>query len=246
MNQGHSGSISLEDAAKWMSNWSDKILPMRFTLMGGEPALHPDLTEFVYLAREMWPNSYTEVISNGFHLHKHPHLWKALKRTNTILGVSVHSDGDPEYREKFESVYALMKDWIAKGAPVEIRPSIIHWIRQYKGFGDKMEPFEDNDPKSSWKCCVSKLCVQLHEGKLWKCPALAYLPMQAKKYNLSEKWNPYLKYVPLDHTCTKAELKQFFIKKEESFCSMCPASEEYFTPQNPLLPVSYWKKLYDT
>lgn len=79
MNQGHSGSISLEDAAKWMSNWNDKILPMRFTLMGGEPALHPELTEFVYLAREMWPNSYTEVISNGFHLHKHPHLWKGFK-----------------------------------------------------------------------------------------------------------------------------------------------------------------------
>jgi len=246
MNQGHSGSISLEDAAKWMSNWNDKILPMRFTLMGGEPALHPELTEFVYLAREMWPNSYTEVISNGFHLHKHPHLWKALKRTNTILGVSVHSDGDPQYREKFESVYALMKDWIAKGAPVEIRPSIIHWIRQYKGFGDKMEPFEDNDPKSSWKCCVSKLCVQLHEGKLWKCPALAYLPMQAQKYNLSSKWDPYLKYVPLDHTCSRDELKQFFTKREESFCSMCPAKEEYFTPENPLLPVSYWKKLYDT
>lgn len=246
MNQGHSGSISLEDAAKWMSNWNDKILPMRFTLMGGEPALHPELTEFVYLAREMWPNSYTEVISNGFHLHKHPHLWKALKRTNTILGVSVHSDGDPQYREKFESVYALMKDWIAKGAPVEIRPSIIHWIRQYRGFGDKMEPFEDNDPKSSWKCCVSKLCVQLHEGKLWKCPALAYLPMQAQKYNLSSKWDPYLKYVPLDHTCSRDELKQFFTKREESFCSMCPAKEEYFTPENPLLPVSYWKKLYDT
>jgi hypothetical protein len=246
MNQGHSGSVTLEEAAKWMDNWNTKVLPMRFTLMGGEPALHPDLVEFVYLARKKWPNSYLDLISNGFYLYKHPDLWKALKETKTTLGVSVHSDGDPEYRKKFEPVYQLMKEWIAKGAPVEMRPSIIHWIRQYKGFGDKMEPYEDNDPKKSWKYCVSKLCVQLHEGKLWKCPALAYLPMQAEKYNLSEKWDPYLKYVPLDSACTKEELKEFFTRKEESFCSMCPAKEEFFTPQNPLLPVSYWKKLYDT
>ena len=135
-----------------------------------------------------------------------------------------------------------MKDWITKGAPVEMRPSVVHWLAQYKGFGDKMEPFEDNDPKSSWNACVSRLCVQLHQGKLWKCPALAYLPMQAEKYNLSEKWDPYLKYVPLEHTCDDKELKDFFTRREESFCSMCPATEQYFSPSNPLLPVSYWKK----
>ena len=246
MNQGHSGMLSLEDATEWRDNWSKKIIPKRFTLMGGEPALHPQLIDFVYIAREKWPHSFTEIISNGFYLHKHPDLWKALIETRTTLGVSVHSDTDPNYREKFEDVYRLMQNWIGKGAPVELRPSIIHWIRQYKGFGDKMEPFEDNDPKSSWNICVSKLCVQLHEGKLWKCPALAYLPMQAEKYNLSEKWDPYLKYEPLSHDCSKIELKDFFTRKEESYCKMCPAKEEFFSPKNPLLPLSYWKKLYDT
>ena len=70
--------------------------------------------------------------------------------------------------------------------------------------------------------------------------------MQAEKYNLSEKWDPYLKYVPLEHTCDDKELKDFFTRREESFCSMCPATEQYFSPSNPLLPVSYWKKKYDT
>ncbi len=246
MNQGHSGKVSLETASEWYDSWNKKILPLRVTLMGGEPSLHPDLTEFVYLTRKKWPNSYIEIVSNGFFLHKHPGLWKALKQTNTTLGVSVHADGDPEYRKKFEPIYALMKQWIDYGAPVEMRPSIIHWLRQYKGYGDKMEPYEDNDPKNSWKHCVSKLCVQLHEGKLWKCPALAYLPMQAEKYNLSEKWDPYLKYIPLDPSCSKEELKDFFTRREESFCKMCPASEHYFTPENPLLPVSYWKNKYET
>lgn len=246
MNQGHSGSVSLETADEWFASWSQRIVPQRVTLMGGEPSLHKDLTEFVYLTRKRWKYSQIDIVSNGFFLDRHPDLWKALIDTNTTLGVSVHSDGDPEYREKFEPIYALMKKWISKGAPVEMRPSIIHWIRQYKGFGDKMEPYEDNNPKRSWSICVSKMCVQLHEGKLWKCPALAYLPMQAKKYNLSEKWDPYLKYVPLNSDCTKEELREFFTKREESFCKMCPAKEDYFTPENPLLPVSYWKKKYGT
>jgi len=246
MNQGHSGSISLETASEWMGYWSDKILPLRFTLMGGEPALHPDMTKFLYLAREKWPNSYIEIISNGFYLHKHPDLPKALKETKATLGVSLHSDSESKYFEKFSSVFKLIKEWQNDNVPVELRPSAIHWIRQYKGFGDKMEPYEDNDPKKSWKYCVSKLCVQLHEGKLWKCPALAYLPMQAEKYNLSDKWDPYLKYIPLDHNSSKEEIKKFFSRREESFCKMCPSKEHYFTPKDPLLPVSYWKKKYGT
>jgi organic radical activating enzyme len=245
MNQGHSGMLSLEEAEKWMDNWSNRIIPLRFTLMGGEPALHKDLTKFVYLARKKWENSYIEVISNGFYLKNHPDLWIALKETQTILGVSIHHDSDPVYIEKFKETFKLINEWRDKGAPVELRPSIKRWLRQYKGFGDKMEPYEDNSPKSSWKACVSKLCVQLHEGKLWKCPALAYLPMQAEKYNLSEKWDPYLKYEPLDYYCSEEDLKKFFLRKSESYCSMCPGKEDYFEPESPLLPLSHWKKLYD-
>ena len=86
-----------------------------------------------------------------------------------------------------------------------------------------MAPYEDNDPQQSWNHCVSKHALQLHENKLWKCPALAYLPMQAKKYKLSEKWSPYLKYKPLDIDCTDEELKEFLSREHESYCSMCPA-----------------------
>ena len=57
MNQGHSGNLSLEDADEWMSNWNTKVIPKRFTLMGGEPSLHPDLGDFVLLAREKFANT---------------------------------------------------------------------------------------------------------------------------------------------------------------------------------------------
>ena len=245
MNQGHSGSITLEDADEWMSNWNRKVVPKRFTLMGGEPSLHPKLGDFVLLAREKFKHSDIEIVSNGFFLHNHPDLWKILVDTGTVLGVSVHSQTDAVYVEKFKPVYNLMKEWIKKGARVELRPSIVNWQRQYKGYGDNMEPYEDGDPVSSWSNCVSKLCVQLYQGKLWKCPGLAYLPLQAEKYDLSDKWDLYLKYRPLDKYSTKAEIKKFFYRKAEIYCSMCPAKVESFKPEDPLLPVSYWKRKYE-
>ena len=60
--------------------------------------------------------------------------------TGTVIGVSVHSQTDPVYVDKFKPVYKLMQDWIKKGVRVELRPSIVHWQRQYKGFGDKLVP----------------------------------------------------------------------------------------------------------
>jgi organic radical activating enzyme len=243
-NHGHSGMLSLEEAEAWFDTWSTRIAPYRFTLLGGEPALHKDLTKFVYLAREKWKYSSIELISNGFYLHKHPELPEALKETNTTLGISVHHRESEEYINKFKPVYNLAKMWLNMGVRVEMRHSTLDWLRQYQGYGDKMMPFEDNDPKSSWKNCVSRACVQLHENKLWKCPGLAYLPMQAKKYNLSEKWEPYLKYEALESNCSDEEMKEFFSRQWESYCNMCPAGKQHFRPENPLLPVSYWKKLY--
>jgi hypothetical protein len=107
-------------------------------------------------------------------------------------------------------------------------------------------PYEHNNPRQSWEKCLSKHAIQLHENKLWKCPALAYLPMQSKKYNLSDKWNVYLKYQPLEPDCSDDELEKFLNKEDESYCSMCPANKDKnFVKEDPTLPVSYWEKKYD-
>ncbi|MFQ5732854.1 MAG: hypothetical protein ACE5KM_12980, partial [Planctomycetaceae bacterium] len=66
-------------------------------------------------------------------------------------------------------------------------------------------------------------CLQLHDGKLWKCPAIAYLGIQDRKYGLGESWKPYLAYEPLEVECSDAELREFVERRVEAACGMCPA-----------------------
>ncbi|MBT6497385.1 MAG: hypothetical protein HOL01_22890 [Planctomycetaceae bacterium] len=89
-----------------------------------------------------------------------------------------------------------------------------------------MKPFDDGDPEASWRTCPAKWCLQLHEGKLWKCPAIAYLGMQDRKYALGDEWWPYLAYETLGADCSDAEVREFVERRTEAVCGMCPARVE--------------------
>ena len=51
-------------------------------------------------------------------------------------------------------------------------------------------------------------------------PCISVSPMQANKYNLSQKWDPYLKYEPLTLDCTDEELKEF-LSRRTSRSALC-------------------------
>jgi Radical SAM superfamily/4Fe-4S single cluster domain len=228
-NQGHKGIVSLEEAERWMSLWNRRVSPECLSLVGGEPTIHPHLAEFVKVARKSWPDASLRIVTNGFLLHRHPDLPLVLKDDpNAGLYISVHH-ASAEYSEKIKPALDLAEEWQATyGIQVRQYQSYENWTRRYKGFGADMQPYEDGKPRKSWEACPSKFAPQLFEGKIWKCPALTYLGMQNKKYGLSEKWQPYLQYQPLSPDCTDEELNEFFSRKEESYCGMCPSKPKVF------------------
>ena len=234
-NHAHSGIVSLEDADHWMALWSNRVSVKRFALLGGEPTIHPQLPRFVGLVRRHWPQTEIEIVSNGFFLHRHPSLPAVLAAdTDARLIISVHHDSE-EYQQRLKPVFALLEAWRRDhGVVAKIRPASRNWSRRYEGFGDTMRPFEDGDPRASWQTCPARHCKQLHEGRIWKCAPLAYLPMQKAKYRLSEKWDAYLGYEPLDPDCSDAELRAFAALEAEAACGMCPAKTRSFELPVPL------------
>ncbi|MBN9219176.1 MAG: radical SAM protein [Mesorhizobium sp.] len=236
-NHRHSGTVSLEEADRWMGFWSRRVSVTWFNILGGEPTIHPHLPAFVGLVRRHWPDATIEIVSNGFFLHRHPTLPAILAADRDArLTVSVHHDSE-EYRERLKPVFDLLDAWRQEhGLRIDIRPSNKNWTRRYQGLGDAMMPFEDGDPRASWEICPARHCKQLYQGQIWKCAPLAYLPMQKAKYRLSEKWEPYLAYRPLEPSCSEVELRAFAALEDEDVCGMCSAKKRLFELPDPLRP----------
>ncbi|MBP7371147.1 MAG: radical SAM protein [Arenimonas sp.] len=238
-DQGHKGILSLSEADQWMQLWSQRLRPKQFSLLGGEPTIHPDLTGFVLLARKHWPDAHLRLVTNGFFLHRYPNLPAILQNDpNATIYLSVHHNS-PEYKEKLKPVFKLLDTWVHEyGIRVEYYQSFKHWTRRYHGIGKSMQPFHDQQPRQSWEQCPARYCPQLFEGKIWKCAPLAYLKMQDAKFGLSEDWQPYLNYQALQASCNDEQLTEFFSREEESACGMCPAKPEKFELPMPLKSIS--------
>ena len=236
-NYRHTGVVSIEDADRWMGAWSARLRPETFSLVGGEPTIHPRLADFVRLARTHWPDSRLRLVTNGFFLHKHPQLPEVLKGDRKAsIYLSLHHDS-PAYRNELRPNLELLRRWTREyGLSVRAYLSFRNWRRVYRDGGSAMRPYADGRPRRSWERCVAKSCPQLFEGAIWKCSPLAYLGMQHDKFGLSEEWAPYLAYQPLRPDCGDAELREFFAREDEPVCAMCPAEPERFKMPSPLGP----------
>lgn len=228
-NHGHKGLLALEDAERWFLAWNGRIGPNILSLLGGEPTIHPQLADFVTLARRCWPIAQLRIVTNGFLLDRHPELPRRMAEAGGVqLYLSIHHMSQP-YVERLAPTLALLKQWEGDhGISFRAYPSNRWWRRTYKGFGTAMAPFEDARPRASWENCSARYCPQLFEGRIWKCGPIAYLGMQDVRYGLSDKWRPYLGYRPLEADCSDEELVAFFTREEEACCSMCPAKPEHF------------------
>ena len=238
-NHGHKGHLDLEQADRWLADWSPRVAVRAFTLLGGEPTVHPKLVQFVPLVRKHWPEARISIITNGFFLDRHPALPLALAAAgNAEVRLSVHHHS-PEYRDRIKPSIDLLRRWRADhriSVIVADFPAL--WTRRYIGYGDEMEPFEDGAPRESWQICPARNCMQLFEGKLWKCAPIAYLQLQKRKFRLSPKWDRYLEYEPLRPDCDDDALAAFVAREDESICSMCSSRPIAFDLPNPIRGVS--------
>lgn len=226
-NYKHNHLVSFEELKGWYDLWQKKISPKKITILGGEPLLNKRIYDILYLTREVWDDPYLRKIqlsTNGSLLSKHPQLPKVLKDTNIHLEISKHGN-DVAYNIFWKKVLDTVSDWVEKyDIKVKIVKSDEQWVQIYQGRGFDIEPFEDKNPEESWNNCpTGQDCFQMADGNIYKCAPLAHLPTMNKKYNLSEKWDPYLKYTPLKPDCSREEIIEFFSRESEKYCGMCPS-----------------------
>ncbi len=242
-NYNHMGRLEVATYRDWITSWSKVLKPKKMRLLGGEPTLHPELVKFVYITREIWPETQIYLTTNGYFLDRHPDLIKALIDTNSRMSMSVHSK-DPAYLKKVNPIReALKKHHEETGVDLMETDVTEVWTRNYIGTGADMKPYTDEAPEDSWEHCTAKYCMQLHENRLWKCAPLAYLPLQLEKFEIDHDpdWQDYLNYQSLGLEASQDEMRTFLAKEAESACAMCPAKPPYIKDKS-----TNWKENFNS
>ena len=128
-------TVPLTEARQWLKQWSVRIAPAHFRILGGEPLLHPNLPEILLSARQFWPATHIQVCTNGLNLDRHPTLPFLLALPNMSLSLSVHSR-DEAYLAKINVAIATINCWVADfGVTAQLGDNIAKWNRFYKGIG---------------------------------------------------------------------------------------------------------------
>lgn len=252
-NHRHNSVVTAQELEQWFTPWVDRLVPRQMAVLGGEPLLNKQIIDIIRLSRDMWSHTEDQVfelVTNGFLLSRYPELPRVLAETNCRLIISYHGPGE-QYDQQLSKALDLAAEWKQEWG-INVRTenpkqkNVGPWTRVFRGYGNHMQPYQDNQPEQSWKNCpTGQNCFQLYNGAIWKCAPLAYLPMQAEKYQLDSSWEPYLAYQPLAAGSSRDAIRKFYNRGAESYCSMCPSQTVRFKKRDPTIPRSYYENNVD-
>ncbi|MDR1362550.1 MAG: radical SAM protein [Spirochaetaceae bacterium] len=131
-------------------------------LMGGEPLLNDKISSIARLARECFPKCRIEIVTNGVLLLKQSEeFWNICSKYNIDIFISYYP-----VNLDYDAVKKLTEKHKIKLTYDDSTPD------------RKMTKFEldldgEQDYQESFKKCRDKLCGNLRNGKIYKCPTSA-------------------------------------------------------------------------
>jgi len=224
--------------------WASILDLNKYTIIGGEPTLHPKLLDWMEGLAELWPGVQDRhLVTNGTYLGQVKGLHEMAARYNYTVSISIHS----------QSLKPLICQQIIKAfgtcqlVQIHKNNGIVNQLEFKTGLGVRIllengenfqtSPFQDNsfnlhnsDPQLAHKNCHIRNCHHMIDGKLYKCGFVATAETFLKQYKqpipklLSE-------YQPLvaDQVVSQNVLDQF--QKYIEQCKFCRQDN----PQRPLI-----------
>ena len=226
-NHRFSGIYKFDQNA--ISQWSKKLDLAHFSILGGEPNLHPHLEQWMLGLRKAWPNAVAELITNGTHLSKVKGLHNMLAEYNYELQISVHGKNLRELIAK-EIFLAFGELKIQKIENNKI------WFRTDKGvlidlqnnehlqeilFIDNDFNLHHSDPAKAHANCMHKSCHHMIDNKIYKCSVVGLLPEFLKQQGKST--DHLISYHGIDvHSVSKQTIAS--LSDPIPHCAICPES----------------------
>ena len=219
---------NVKDFEKDIKQLLTKVEIEQLILFGGEPFLHPTISDFFIMARKLLPNTKISVLTNGVLLiEKLGKLKNILVDNNIIVDVTCYP-----INVKYNFALKLLKQF---NIPYHIYNDLepIKTLRKHILCHER----KSND----FDCLmIRSKSVQLKDGKLYICPLQAYIDIFNCYFNEN---------FVVDDDCildiyksTDNEIVNFFFKKN-SFCEFCREPIEGNVYSNSKKEKSEWMEI---
>lgn len=175
----------------------------KIRILGGEPLLHPLITDIVNLTRGFFPDSAISLVTNGILLPAmKPVFYETLQKNKVTLDISVY----PVTRENLSS-YILQ----ALKYKIPMKLNIVD------KFCKMINAAGDSDQNDMFNQCWVRKCTFLRNGKIYHCCLPALAGAINKKFNLNIPGDDYIDI----HSNVSAADILAFLNRSSSACSFC-------------------------
>ena len=201
--------VSIEEFAR-VTGILHKCLPdiHTFWLTGGEPTLHPEFIRLLGIAREIYPEAYIGIYSNGTTLNKYESdelFWEFIRENGIVWGITVYDKDLTYYNELFER-----HECINNLAIVRIGNWFTNLTTYSRGQAVSQEKYE--------KCGWERSKINVRNGRIYNCPSCEFADLFngffGEKVLITKK-----DYLVVDGNLTTEQIINF--KNPIPFCSQC-------------------------
>lgn len=175
-----------------------------FRILGGEPLLHPQVADFVYITRQAFPYVRLELVTNGILLPKMPdRFFETINNCRASVYLS-----DYNLSNEIKQVLEKKVNTFFIGNKAEfVKPALdLHG-------SDKQINFEE------CRSSFDAVCYNLRNGYLFHCPTEAYFDLFCNYFNIKPDFDVYDNGLNIFEA--DAEKLNTYINTPSNFCRFC-------------------------
>lgn len=172
-------------------------------LLGGEPLIHPQITECLIKIRELFSNTNISIITNGLLLEKmEQNFYNACLEHKIKIRITNYG---------FDKIHLIYEKIKKMGIFVDYYRVANRWHYQHiRLTEDRIDCLK--------RCIYKNICNNYRNGKIYLCPHIAYIEYFNKYFNKDVKLDES-DYISLNEIKSFEELKEKLKNLKPNFCS---------------------------